>query len=653
MVKVRPSASARADTGVGLTGARNEFVSFQVVVNGNDTGASGVAATLTGLQGPSGSTIGGSDITLYREAYLNITSPSFADSTVGLWPDALIPATDEIAQQQRSAFPFSVSPGQAGAIWVDIHIPQSATPGVYTGSVQVSGANALSQSVSVTLTVAPFALPSTASIATAFLIDGMQVCLAHTGDSSCNGNTTLMNQLLTKYGQMALEHRFTLTNLWSAPGSGGPWTGFDTYATPFMNGTTSARLPGAQATTLQYVGPVDAQSYAYFQAHLQPLGWLARAFDYTGDEPPNGTSVAAIQSRAAIVKQGAPNLSTLVTTSAQNASSEGILSDINNITPVVNFMDGDAAPYLGDQRSAYTSFLASNPLNKVWMYQSCMSQGCGGFMPENTATSGWPTYLVDVPAARNRGMEWVSFREQVQGELYYETALSLPNAWNSIYAFNGNGDGDLFYPGTAATIGGTSDVPVASIRMKMIRMGLQDLEWLKHASDLGDSTFPQTVAAALVPSAWQVPDDGAAFERAKLQLVSRVNQLMKVTPGPAVQGGPPAQPASDLAGAITTGTDPVTTYVPLPANVNQTGGAGGAGGSVGSVSGSSGGSSASGGASAQASKTVIGCQAAPVGAASFPLGLGLTALWLLVRKIASRRACEAPARARSRSRTAR
>jgi hypothetical protein len=570
MVKVRPSTAARVDSGVGLTGARNEFVSFQVVVNGSDTGASSVSVALPGLTGPNGATIGGADISLYREAFLNISSPSFPGGPTGQWPDGLIPDRDEIAGEPRAAFPFSVPSNEARAVWVDIHIPQSAPPGIYVGAASVTGAQGLSRSVQVTLTVAPFTLPSTPSLSTAFLLDYNLVCLAHTGDSECGYNDPVKYGLLSRYGQMGLEHRLTLTNLWTVPPSGGSWTTFDTYATPFMNGTTPSRLQGATATTLQYTGPVDVASYAAFQSHLSALGWLSRAFDYTGDEPPLGTSYGAIHSRAAIVRQGAPNLNTLVTTSVTDASNNGILADVDTLVPVVNWLSGDQAPYVGDQRPAYDAFLAQGAQKKLWTYQSCASEGCtAGGVPENTATMGWPSYMVDVAPGRNRGMEWISFLEGVQGELYYETALSLPNAWTSIFAFNGNGDGTLFYPGTTSSIGGTTGVPVASLRMKMIRMGLQDYEWLKRVSDQGDPAFARAVAKALVPNSWQVPNDGAAFERGKLQLVARLNQQMGVSPGPTVQGGPPAVPAADVTAAVTTGGDPITTYVPPPSDTSS------------------------------------------------------------------------------------
>src|SRR5688500_2148517 len=120
-----------------------------------------------------------------------------------------------------------------------------------------------------------------------------------------------------------------------------------------------------------------------------------------------------------------------------------------------------------------------------------MSHGCayGTNAPENQPGAGWPSYIVDRSAAKSRVMEWVTFLGGGTGELYYQTVGMLDTAWKDQFRFNGNGDGTLFYPGTPAIIGGTVDVPVASLRLKYIRQGVQDYEWLKMVSDAGDPEF--------------------------------------------------------------------------------------------------------------------------------------------------------------------
>jgi hypothetical protein len=57
----------------------------------------------------------------------------------------------------------------------------------------------------------------------------------------------------------------------------------------------------------------------------------------------------------------------------------------------------------------------------------------------------------------------------------------------------------------------SSDSP--SSRMKLIRLGVQDYEWLKMVSDAGDPDFARKVARELIPAAWKVPDDAEASRR--------------------------------------------------------------------------------------------------------------------------------------------
>ncbi|WP_317987834.1 glycoside hydrolase domain-containing protein [Hyalangium gracile] len=105
------------------------------------------------------------------------------------------------------------------------------------------------------------------------------------------------------------------------------------------------------------------------------------------------------------------------------------------------------------------------------------------------------------------------------------TVGMLSTAWTNQWRFNGNGDGTLFYPGTPSMIGGTTAVPLPSIRLKLIRLGVQDYEWLQAVSDAGDPEFARKVARRLIPSAWRVPDDGAAFDQARLCLIHRYLEL--------------------------------------------------------------------------------------------------------------------------------
>ena len=135
------------------------------------------------------------------------------------------------------------------------------------------------------------------------------------------------------------------------------------------------------------------------------------------------------------------------------------------------------------------------------IYNSCSSMGCdsvtgGGEVDYWPASywDGWPSYGIDQPETQARAMGWMSFKYRTTGEYYYDTSKQLASAWKDcqvdvfdcIYAYGGNGDGTLFYPGTAEPkpsigspgIGGTHDIPLESMRMKAIRDGREDYLYL-------------------------------------------------------------------------------------------------------------------------------------------------------------------------------
>jgi hypothetical protein len=536
--KIRPSASARADASAQLSAARNEFEAFQVVVTGN---AADVRATASDLVGPA--TIGG--VRLYREATMNLANASALDGGTGPWPDALVPDVDEIVGEKRNAFPFQIGDGGSHAIWVEVLVPPNAPAGDYHGQVHVTwtGGDA---TIPVTLTVWPFTLPSTASLKSAFLFTYGAIPTAHglSGDA--------FYQLRQRYGAFALDHRISLTNH-----DDGEWkdlSHFDQYYGPLMGGTGPTQLQGARLTSLQYLGDdADATWMGQWFQHGTSPGWNDRQFQYTCDEPPGGTcGWSDIAPRAANAR--ALGLRTLVTTTVQQADQAGVTSSIDLLVPVINYLDDKPGnTFSGNQRAAYDAFLAASPRHELWAYQSCMSHGCGGTVnfgnpsADDQYYTGWPSYMIDASAVRNRAMQWLAFRYKLSGELYWETAYALAqgDAWTSQWYFTGNGDGTLFYPGKPAVIGGTTDIPVASIRLKMIREGMEDYEYLKLLSDLGDAPLAHQIADGLFPTASSTEQSPQALMAARAQIAQRIIALTGgKDPSPMSPGSQGSQQAS-------------------------------------------------------------------------------------------------------------
>src|SRR5215813_13767324 len=134
MLKIRPTDAPPTETSAEIHAAQNEFEAFQIFVSGPALGVSVTPPTLTG---PSGTIIPASEVRLYREGYQNITTPSNIEGGTGLWPDALIPDVDEVANEKRNAFPFDVPAGENRVVWVEVHVPSGQPIGTYQGSLTV------------------------------------------------------------------------------------------------------------------------------------------------------------------------------------------------------------------------------------------------------------------------------------------------------------------------------------------------------------------------------------------------------------------------------------------------------------------------------------------------------------------------------------
>jgi Domain of unknown function (DUF4091) len=542
--KVRPQTKPEAGSPVvaTLAAAQNEFESFHVVVTG---AASRVSMQLGSLDDGQGHVISNRDVVLYREALIDVLKPTGGDGATGRWPDALIPDVDPIAGEKRNAFPFDVPAGESRAVLVDVHVPQSAPAGTYRGTVVVSGG--VSAQVPVTLVVWDFSVPSTSTLRSSFGLAWNGPCIGHHGDYDCK-DFVGESALRSRYVQAALDNHVSISNpsMTNPVTQGGleTWAAFDAGSAPFLDGTSGTRLAGARLTSARIMGSAATTTAvaAAWGKHFTAKGWHDVLFDYTCDEPPATCAWQDLQGRIAQVKAGDSHIPTLVTTTATQAQQHGI-TGIDLFTPVVNFIDDKPdGNYPGNQRGTYGG--------TIWWYQSCMSFGCAGIGGQyaagtNAYGAGWPTMAIDADGTRNRAMEWLSFTYDISGELYYETTMAYygGNPWENEYNFGGTGDGDLFYPGTIARIGGQTEIPVESLRLKLIRDGMEDFELLALAYRLGLGDQAMQIAKGVYPRTFHALSSPAALEAARAELAKLILHALGKQP-PASPGPAPANDGS-------------------------------------------------------------------------------------------------------------
>lgn len=123
LVKVRPADIMSGSTSASILAAKNEFESFQIVIQGGSSGLQGLNVTLASPLTGATQTIPAANVTIYREEYYDVKTVSDSEGAPGLWPDALIPAFDPWYGEQRKAFPVNVPPNQNRVIWVDVLVP--------------------------------------------------------------------------------------------------------------------------------------------------------------------------------------------------------------------------------------------------------------------------------------------------------------------------------------------------------------------------------------------------------------------------------------------------------------------------------------------------------------------------------------------------
>jgi hypothetical protein len=535
MVKIRPHAQdLRARRGpVSLFAARNEFEPFQVVVRAEGTDVAAVDVEVSDLRGPQGAVLRSEHAAVYLEAFLDVRTPSSDEGARGLWPDALIPRVDRYVRERRNAFPFRAEAERSQPVWIELYVPTGTPPGLYRGEVRVTLEGFAAVALPVELTVWSFTLPSTSTLPTTFGISGLGLLRQHRGGYT---NDEELVEFTTLYTRAALLHRLSTHGGSMAPPpftkdeAGGvliDWTGYDREVGPLLDGQVFGEghpLPGARATTVDLRTPLgidDATKIAYWREwmrHFEARGWDDRLYHYLWDEPAPADygKVAAL---GRVAREADPRLQNAVT-----LHYEAGLSEVVGIwTPIVNCIDEKdvrhpfcPAPDL--PRDVYKA-------KRLWWYQSCGSHGCDG--GGGSYFSGWPSYMVDVDAVANRIMEWLTWKYGIGGELYFNTVEAFHrdvDPWTDILMHGGNGDGTLFYPGRPERIGGTKPIPIESLRLKLIREGLEDYEYFVLLSQRGGRSAVDAAVGRVVRRTYDWERDPAALESARGALGAAIEE---------------------------------------------------------------------------------------------------------------------------------
>lgn len=149
---------------IELWSAKNEYVAFQVVVEAGAAPIESLTVEVSELSGPG--KFPKTNFSLFRIYNHTLTRRVWEWGGSGLpvvgnnqpppteFPDATIPS--DIPDW---GLPMKVATAKAGVVWVDVHAPKSTTSGVFKGRIKVKNGNETLASLNLTLHIWDFTLP--------------------------------------------------------------------------------------------------------------------------------------------------------------------------------------------------------------------------------------------------------------------------------------------------------------------------------------------------------------------------------------------------------------------------------------------------------------------------------------------------------------
>jgi hypothetical protein len=502
LVRVLPATQPGANLDAALHAARGEYQSFQIAIQAPAASQlTNVNVSVTDLTGDENQVIPSSNITLYREQYVQVTkgSPDWGGANrpagPGFYPDGLIPFLDPDTGQPLSgaplvAVPFSVSPGQNQVLWVDVYVPLDAGWGQYQGAYTVICDQGRS-SGQILLNVWNFTLPVKPSLKSSFLV-------------WTTPNTPVIKELLrNKLNplkappglQLALIDAFGLTST-----DLGFWSGADITHCTMAPAPSPAALMSAQA----------AQAPGLF------------LYNYTADE------IGACSSLTSQLQQWARNLHAAGIKNLVTMAPAPALMDDGSGTGR-SAVDVWAMLPVTYDHSVANVLAAQAKGDEAWSYNALV---------QDSYSPKWEIDFDPIDFRIQPG--FISESLGLTGLLYWRVDLWPQNPWNAVNVTGYTqypGEGMLVYPG--ATVGIRGVAP--SMRLKWLRDGVQDYEYVELLKRAGAGAWALQVAAQAGSSWRNWTRDPNVLEGVRQQLGAALNgtaRPQRLKPLPVPVAGP-------------------------------------------------------------------------------------------------------------------
>jgi hypothetical protein len=557
-----PVLSASVDPrqhGVRLKAARDEVVAFQLILKATSATPLDLEVSPSDLLGPSGSVIPSGSVQLFLAHHVRVDPGGYTwgpATRVLKWPefypDALVPFVAPCGGGAPlvSSIRVPTRDGSNQMVWVDIHVPSGQPPGSYRGTLRVAHRGDAVQvplEVDVTRSTLP-AAPSLDAVAELYYAYARE----SVGSDIASPAWRAMAQC---YQQLAHAHRATFVERVRAAPDG--WADYDLAHGPALDGSLFThrygyagpgqgvpvpvwRTPWPQLHDGRLQRPLPQDEVANYERlakawdrHAREMRWdRTRYFAYVFDEidgPTDATSGGAAQPGGdylAMAHREIARVQEALDRGAGRRSIDLIWTSHSDPSTWVGKPDHDLTRvvrlWCPNAKAAAPAFLGSRIARgeRAWFYHA-----------------GHPSigaHSINVPGYEMRTWGVIAARYGLNGMLVWAANLSdaedpyrRPSHKRAEDRF---GNGTLVYPGNLLPSIGlpAAPGPIPSVRLKMLRRGIQDADLADLARSAGRAaavdqllreTIPRALAEGRGRPSWPT-DLGAwdSFHRRLLEL---------------------------------------------------------------------------------------------------------------------------------------
>jgi hypothetical protein len=447
-----------------------------------------VRVTVSDLKGPRGARISAQAVEVLLVGYVNTRKPSYEVDHVGWWPDPLL--------NFLPGFELDAEVWQP--VWLDVRTAPDQRPGVYRGRVTVSARGAAPLVAPLKVTVWDFAVPREQHLPVAMTFRDIWTLQPLYGkdpeewkkfEAYCNGQAELeslgagaarrLYEIRRQCQELLLAHRMVPDEIYRE-------------LPPRLDDVRRWHEAGARSFNIIHVGRADGlkagdpyppemkkrilDTLADYVPRLEAAGLKDLAYIYGFDEVTQ-EQFAALQDIFGEIKKRFPGIPLMTT------ASDFTLGRLSGLDPYVDiwvpttqafsFTDGERgkAWERGRQVWWYTCVGPVHPFANLFIeYTAAEQRLLMGCMAKKFDSGGFLYYSSSL---------WCDVREKRKDGKVVEFEFHpwpapvnrgpLTNCDGKTWV-NNNGDGMLFYPGPEG--------PLASIRLKAMRDGLEDYEYL-------------------------------------------------------------------------------------------------------------------------------------------------------------------------------